>query len=870
MSENQNNILNESDNNKNKEKNGIFTTLSFLLSKILFPFTFIFSLFFRPQAKTFKRAYDKSKDIDFKYKITFAICFVFFFSLNLHANPNTNIQLPILSEMFTVLFPKALEGYKNESYLSNEAAVYLSLLVDSADALAKSLFGSIFLWFTVQAIISVAVDKQNINTNVIKRAVIALICLGLINLRLGTEVKSDNGNQSFTVSQSVIPMLFQEFVFETILATEKHVTDLDDGFYTLPSIKVVSPENFYLEFYNFTNTYLLGNEYTEEDETEEVLEKKDTISIEYLNDEYRVEFAMGGLTNKITLLSVTALNDEAQRFKIDLETKEKEFVKSYFEAMIKHSEKVGHKLANIEFTQYKNEKQTADFQNIINSSGKSYAFEGELLSYCPSIYDYDLKGSNKYVVHRFLQVAASCAAIDFFKTQYQSELFDINAVYNNTSRLKDRHIILTETNVYDEIERANKYTFKELVAFAKKECKNSYLICAELVQKISNINPEYRERLGALNGLSDVVREPMDRIIDSAAALLESRKFETSKIANMYFIDFVNENDSFADLEIKLNLKQNKNMIFDNFGLLEFEHLFVPSLKETFLKMFGNDLTIPYERLATCLYYPNQVKNGFLCERITNEVINIASSTLQSAVALKVGTVAMGAIPKSNGVGGVVLGGVNKLASKAGAPANVATAIIVPLMFDSAVKENQYSTQGTIQSLLLGSYIVSFMKVDLSSALSGLATFLYTKSLATFTLVYGIIIAVWLYIFSRMFEVVIDISLFWLKAFSETVELQEYGITALVSELFIEIIYIAMLVVFAMKLPEIHDRALTFIFERQIDSLRFMSLSMENVLTGLTPFLFTTLFYILMMWGSTQFIINKIDSSIEKQKQNTK
>lgn len=867
MSENQNNILNESDNNKNKEKNGIFTTLSFLLSKILLPFAFIFSLLFKPQAKTFKRAYDKSKEIDLKYKITFAICFVFFFSLNLYANPNTpNIQLPILSEMFTVLFPHVSDGSVNDSYLSNEATVYLSLLVDSADALAKSLFGSIFLWFTVQTIISVAVDKQNINTNVVKRAVIALICLALINVRLDTEVKSDNGNQTFIASQSVIPMLFQEFMFDTILDIERHVTDLNDNLYTLPSIKVVSPENFYLEFYNFTNTYLLGNESTEEDVTEKI----DTISIEYLNNEYRVEFAMGGLTNKITLLSVTALNDEANRFKIDLETKEKEFVKSYFEAMIKHSEKVGQKLANIEFTQYKNEKQTADFQNIINSSGKSYAFEGEVLNYCPTIYEYDLKGSNKYVVHRFLQVTASCAAFDFIKSQYQSQYFDINAVYNNTSRLKDRHIILTETNVYDEIERANKYTFKELVAFAKKECKNSYLICAEFVQIISNINPEYRERLGAMNGVSDVVREPLNRTIDSAAALLESRKFETSKIANMYFIDFVNENDSFADLNISLNLKQNKNMIFNNFGLLEFEHLFIPSLKETFLKMFGNDLTIPYERLATCLYYPNQIKNGFLCETITNEAINLAVSNLQSAVALKVGTVAMSAIPKSNGMGGVVLGGVNKLAAKAGAPANVATAIIVPLMFDSAVKENQFSTQGTIQSLLLGSYIVSFMKVDLSSALSGLATFLYTKSLATFTLVYGIIIAVWLYIFSRMFEVVIDISLFWLKAFSETVELQEYGITALVSELFIEIIYIAMLVVFAMKLPEIHDRALTFIFERQIDSLRFMSLSIENVLTGLTPFLFTTLFYILMMWGSTQFIINKIDSSIEKQKQNTK
>ncbi|WP_411062396.1 hypothetical protein AAFX13_00390 [Vibrio parahaemolyticus] len=866
MSGNQNNILNKSNNNKNKEKNGIFTTLSFLLSKILLPFTFIFSLLFKPQAKTFKRAYDKSKDIDLKYKITFAICFVFFFSINLHANPNTNIQLPILSEMFTVLFPHVSDSSVNDSYLSNEATVYLSLLVDSADALAKSLFGSIFLWFTVQAIISVAVDKQNINTNVVKRAVIALICLALINVRLDTEIKSDNGNQSFVASQSVIPMLFQEFMFDTILDIERHVTDLNDNLYTLPSIKVVSPENFYLEFYNFTNTYLLGNESTDESITEKI----DTLSIEYLNNEYRVEFAMGGLTNKITLLSVTALNDEANRFDIDLEAKEKEFVKSYFEAMIKHSEKVGHKLANIEFTQYKNEKQTADFQNIINSSGKSYAFEGELLSYCPSIYDYDLKGSNKYVVHRFLQVAASCAAIDFFKTQYQSDFFDINEVYSNTSTLKDRHVILTDTNTYNNIETANKYTFKELVDLTKRQCKNSYLICAELVQKISNINPEYRERLGAMNGLLDVVREPLDRTIDSAAALLESRKFETSKIANIYFIDFVNENDSFANLEISLNLKQNKNMIFDNFGLLEFEHLFVPSLKETFLKMFGNDLTIPYERLATCLYYPNQIKNGFLCERITNEVINIASSTLQSAVALKVGTVAMGAIPKSNGMGGVVLGGVNKLASKAGAPANVATAIIVPLMFDSAVKENQYSTQGTVQSLLLGSYIVSFMKVDLSSALSGLATFLYTKSLATFTLVYGIIIAVWLYIFSRMFEVVIDISLFWLKAFSETVELQEYGITALVSELFIEIIYIAMLVVFAMKLPEIHDRALTFIFERQIDSVRFMSLSIENVLTGLTPFLFTTLFYILMLWGLTQFIINKIDSSIEKQKQNTK
>ncbi|MDW1975696.1 hypothetical protein [Vibrio sp. Vb1980] len=866
MSENQNNILNESNENKNKEKNGIFTTLSFLLSKILIPFTFIFSLLFKPQAKTFKRAYDKSKDIDLKYKITFAICFVFFFSLNLHANPNTNIQLPILSEMFTVLFPHVSDGSVNDSYLSNEATVYLSLLVDSADALAKSLFGSIFLWFTVQAIISVAVDKQNINTNVVKRAVIALICLALINVRLDTEIKSDNGNQSFVASQSVIPMLFQEFMFDTILDIERHVTDLNDNLYTLPSIKVVSPENFYLEFYNFTNTYLLGNESTEEDVTEKI----DTISIEYLNNEYRVEFAMGGLTNKITLLSVTALNDEANRFVIDLESKEKEFVKSYFEAMIQHSEKVGHKLANIEFTQYKNEKQTADFQNIINSSGKSYAFEGELLSYCPTIYEYDLKGSNKYVVHRFLQVASSCAAIEFFKTQYQSQFFDINEVYSNTSTLKDRHVLLVPTNTYNGVETANKYTFTELVDLTKRQCENSYLICAELVQKISNINPEYRERLGALNGLLDVVREPLDRTIDSAAALLESRKFETSKIANVYFIDFVNENDSYADLEISLNLKQNKNVIFDNFGLLEFEHLFVPSLKETFLKMFGNDLTIPYERLATCLYYPNQIKNGFLCETITNEAINLAVSNLQSAVALKVGTVAMGAIPKSNGMGGVVLGGVNKLAAKAGAPANVATAIIVPLMFDSAVKENQYSTQGTIQSLLLGSYIASFMKVNLSSALDFISTFLFSKSLATFTLIYGIIIAVWLYIFSRMFELIIDISLFWLKAFSETVELQEYGITALVSELFIEIIYIPMLVIFALNLPEIHDRALTFIFERQIDSLRFMSLSIENVLTGLTPFLFTTLFYILMMWGATQFLINKLDTTVEKLKQNTK
>lgn len=867
MSEIKNNILNKNKDNRNNEKNEIYSTLSFLMSKILLPLTFILSLLFKPQARTLKRAYGKTKDINLKYKLTFGLCFILFFSLNLHANPYTSsIQLPILSEMFTVLFPHVSDGSVNESYLSNEAAVYLSVLVDASDALAKSLFGSIFLWFTVQGIISAAVDKQNINTNVIKRAVIALICLALINVRLDTNIKSDNGNQSFIASQSVIPMLFQEFMFNTIVDIESHVTDLDDNLYTLPSIKVVSPENFYLEFYNFTNTYLLGNESKKED----VAEKIDTISIEYKNNEYRIEFAIGGLTNKITLLSVTALNDEAQRFEIDLEEKEKEFVISYFKAMIKHSEKVGHKLANIEFTHYQDEKQTADFQNIINASGKSHAFEDELMSYCPSIYDYDLKGSNKYVVHRFLQVAASCAAIDFFKSQYQSQFFDINEVYSNTSTLKDRHVLLVPTNTYNDVVTANKYTFTELVDLTKRQCENSYLICAELVQKISNINPESRARLGAMNGLLDVVREPLDRTIDSAAALLESRKFETSKISNMYFIDFVNENDSFTDLEISLNLKQNKNMIFDNFGLLEFEHLFVPSLKETFLKMFGNDLTIPYERLSTCLYYPNQIKNGFLCETVTNEAINLAVSNLQSAVALKVGTVAMGAIPKSNGMGGVVLGGVNKLASKVGAPANVATAIIVPLMFDSAVKENQYSTQGTVQSLLLGSYIASFMKVNLASALDFVSTFLFSKSLATFTLIYGIIVAVWLYIFSRVFELVVDISLFWLKAFAETVELQEYGITALISELFIEIIYIPMLVIFALNLPDLHDRALTFIFERQIDSLRFMSLSIENVLIGLTPFLFTTLFYILMMWGSTQFLINKLDATVEKLKQNTK
>ncbi|WP_373942877.1 hypothetical protein L0991_03695 [Vibrio chagasii] len=864
------NLKTQTNNNTNKgnncNKKGFFTSiLTFFVCLLLSPFRFL-RFVHTPQIKVISRTFNKCKKFDIRYTILFFVCFIFFFAKNISASPTiSQIELPIISESLAFLFGNENIGTINESYIPAEANVYIGLLKETSDALANGLFLALFIWFLAQTIISATLNEFNVHTA--KRAFIALICIIFMNITFEREVMLENGQEKFISEETTIPTLFQTFFADTFLELELFVTDKENETFKIQPIKVISPEHFALEFYDFTNTYLLGIETSDK--------LTDTLSIEYNAEQYRVEFAMGGITKKYTFNENVRYNQESTSFKFDLKKLEKELVIDYFQAMIAHAQKVKDQIENVEFTGFVDDGQTANFQNGFNKSFESIAFENPVISYCPTIYDYDLTGADEYTLQRFMQVAASCASIDFFTKQYKSDDFDIYEVYTDNYILDNRYALLY---IFDELENNDEkkilspkeFTWNKLVSKADKYCDYSYLLCAEMIKVLVHYNPDYRDRLGALYGVLDIVKDPVNLLLDGSDDLLQSRSIESSTIANLSYLDFVNEDTAIENIKFTLNREQKKELVFDNLDLLNLEHLFIPSLQQIFKSVYNTDLTSPFQRMITCLNYPNQLKNGVMCDTTTNEFMMLNASAISTGLTIYIGSTAQKLLPISDGVGGIVIGGASKLAKTAAHSASIATAVVTPIFANQLVKENPYSAQETAQTLLTSSYILSFFKLDFSQIFSLLGSLLISSGFSGISLIYWVKIYFWLYIFSRIFEFIIDSNLFWLIAFKETVEEQEYGLIAIAIELFVETIYIAVLVMFALDLPDIHDRMLYFILSDLSESLNLMSLSISNFVSEIVPFTFKIVFYCLLMIGTLQVLLAVSENTITEAKQNIK
>jgi len=814
--------------------------------------TFIF-LF--PKLALAKRIKDKAKAANFSITFNryFMLMFVTLFSLlffqsayAITENPITGERIDyILSGVLEWINPDIVDGELSESYAPKELGINLALIMAFATSSAVSLIAVTMYWFGLKFLLDKVMGVNNINTS--SRA-LAFVILALASSQYTKEVDV----HGYKVQKSYLQITADKAIREALLLADSIATTNYDKPVSVPSYKVISPKHLSNDFVKILNVYLMSGSKTEQ--------LTDTVSIEFSDNLYRIEFEMGGSKTKITYKSGVALNKLASElFGVDLLIKEQEFVRRLTESQFKNAVAVANKLKNIDFSHL---KTTSDSQDIENIRGKRLSFADEYQTYCENIYEYPLAGSDIKSIQKYNQITALCAAESFLTEQYQNSFYKAEDVYAKTSILRPYN-----TPLFGEIILTT--TYEEVVKHTLKSCDkdSGYMHCAEAIQFTSQQNIEKNKELGVLVFPVSIVNELAGSVYDASDKILKDKIFEQEEYRTIAFNDLVLEERSLFDIKFQLNQTKNPEIVANPFDLYDISQWEIPTLEQIFRSITGSKITEPYERVRTCLYHFDSIFDGFKCQNPRKELVKFGTGFGKTAFAILATGAATSQMSTSSKFTGAVLGGgASKLGKVAGVAGAGAASMLIPSMMTNPTKDDPYYSQETASAIVFTSYLISFYNAEFTEHLFTLAMMMLLISAGILILVFGIYIHLFLYFVGILLELIIDSKMLILLLFTRTLDDGFKGMYSVLRSMVVELTFL-ILIVYMMKLmPEIQDWLLLDQFESIFEVTRAMEGSIENILTGIPKLLMLVVTKVIVLTLVVNFITGMLDKSLEQMK----
>ncbi|MFA0464336.1 MULTISPECIES: hypothetical protein [unclassified Vibrio] len=835
---------------------------------------FMLSILFFPQVQMGKRIGSKSKEIyktndkfkkysDFvskfkrrnPFKINYkfigfatSIISIFFYQSTVVADEvlqNTNTEMKNLMGVF---FPDLVEvGLFNPSYAHDDLGIYLSIVGVFVIHVATGLLLSGVLWFAVKFIVDMMMGVSNRATY--SRLLSYIAVLFALSLNTTQEV------HGYKVERNQVQYYMITLLIEYLDKADELATTNTEISYSSPSIRVFDPANLRHEFLNISNLYLLSL-VNGDAET-------DTISIEFANDIYRVEFGMGGAVTLITNQSSVALNEQSTLLGQDLEKKESELIRHLIESIIDNAVAVGKKIKSIEFSGLKEDYKTTNMFNYENATETKVVYDKDYKTYCDGIYDEDLTGINKKGLQAYLEIAATCAAKTFLEEEYKNDFFNIADIY-------DEKYILNKGNALLFGEQT-KVTYSEILQNVDKLCAvgNGYFPCAEAIQFASYRNAESHKKLGVFSPSVKVVNQLASSFVDTSDRVLKTRTFEQYESGTIAFVDYIHDERALHNVSFELNKINNVGIVADSFDLYDFTKMNIPSLSEVLQLIVGYKLTEPYERILTCFLHSYEIRNGFKCNSISQETMDLGVGMTKTSLQIFATNTAVSAFStKSKLRNGVQLGKTSSLGGATKATAAIATSIVMPGLISAATKEDHYSSAVTAQTLTMSAFILKYFNLDFTSSLTKFSMMMGTAGIALILITVSFTFVFTLTFIAKLTELIIDIHLAPLKAFTSVLEHQEQGLFKIYQEFVAEIIYMILIIVLIMMMPLVIDKLLLSVLEQMFDILRTMQGSVENILTAMTSLLMNVLKNLMLMFMTIQFVIGFGDYQLQSIKQN--
>lgn len=681
---------------------------------------------------------------------------------------------------------------------------------------------------TLSLMTALALAETSVESSLGKYGSKALLLLSLLALlNFNTTVNMGNGN---TMKIPVLQYHIIKLSYGLILDVERSIERIsseEDRDYLIPSIKVGDPLALVDDFETFTLDFLASS----------FLSKDYTLNVVAKDDLYYLSVKMGNSLSYYTFRKNTVLNDYGKELEIDIESKEKEIVIDYFNALVNSAIQTKTIADSKTILEIKN---TED--NVTNSnefSNRTF-FDKEYVEYCESIdntFDkYDTIYKSELLL--YVKVKAMCSSRNFMIKHYDNSLYDYESVLNG-SVLND-----SSTMIFGSEEEL---TVKEIKDLTEKLCsKDGYFSCAPALQFYKNKYHYQNIKLGILSIPSKLLNDYHESLSNYSNDLFRMRKIDKSYINSNLFNDNERGGEVIDTITFTATPKTYHKTIENYIDLIDLSKLAIPSTDQVITEIVGMEVTGIVKRFSNCLDSPETISNGYRCLSINKEATDFGKGLAKTALLLKMSS-AYNSAQTDKGLKG-------KLQDSL-------FAFLTVEFSNNYFTDTPYFSTKTINNIVVTQIVLKHLSIDVSKILTKISSVFLTSAIMTISLVFLIFVPTIFSILNSFKRLILNIIYLPMTIFTNVMssvnrvdgEMYKIAFKEIFSDFIRLLLYIVLIYIIYLNI----DIILMITF----DNIKAMILSMEQSFFDFSFHLLSFVIKIVIMF----FIINSVKSKLSQQ-----
>ncbi|CAM2875125.1 hypothetical protein [Moritella viscosa] len=720
------------------------------------------------------------------------------------------------------------------SYVSLETPTQLAALAQSLDQILLDYVPIVALIFCVLFLLE-SLTPEGASKGTRSRVIAMLFVLFIASPLNTQEYKTASGH---TEQVNNYRYIIQTAFAKVVEAGEKMIDFFDGEDITIHSIQLPDPKVLKDNYLDISHVFLKNVE-----SQQDVLDTK--LNVSFKDDAYTARFEMGGSETIISNMSNTIMNQKAET--IDEALAEKEMIQDFYQSLFEHSYKVAQNISNTKISYDK--ELSSDFTDAQNLGHKESVLEGDYKQYCEGIYTYDLSGADMGVMNAYLDVAAQCASHNFLVKHYASPYFDSEEIISGQGALNDLNAMPFGHSVFE-------LDFDDIKAKAKLTCSSGgYFACAEAIQITEKAYVKTNKKLGLITTPVNAINDVVSSYVDISGDVMRRRLHTQTPVKGVGYRDLILDKDAYFSINFTKNIEKQDFEVLHLLQFIDITDIPKPAFSTIVNTIAGSDFMSPINKFTSCYNAFNQIRNGYKCGSVKDEVIDLGTGFIQWGVSFKTGAMLMSFNKKK--------GKAFKMSSdklkKYGSAVGTVTAIIAPSAYDNQFKTSSYFSSTGATEILATAAILQYFGLEAIKFLGWLGSVAIGIGFLFYYLVLMLPLTFFKFSLLRAYKFIIDqtiaFNLFFLNGFSRGMD----GIESVYDEFIIDLHALFMNFILQVISPIIIISSFTIIFQYLHDILIKIDGNLGTQIMNIIILLFELLAVFLLLRMLPKMMNSQID-----------
>jgi hypothetical protein len=712
----------------------------------------------------------------------------------------------------------------------------INIMLPLAVLLLSYKFIVVLVYYTTDSESPEAVQK------IISASVLLVVTFTLSPAALIEYDAGEDGNIKITPVQYAMYSFLGEKLLKLEVASEKDFTVA----YMIPEIELGHPLAIKDDLRLFLEGYL-SNDFIEEEKN---------INVFKVDESYKARFDLGNGSYIFNMPIDQTKNKKASAyFGVDLEAKELEMAKDYFQTLIDTAVIAKRFTEQVEVG---TQGDTISNTTIVNYFNNEVYYDKDYREYCSTIETPATNRMNIATYNNYLEILTACKSEEFLAKHYNNKKYDYKTAYSETNPYLRTGFVM----IFGQNEVMHRLTAEEIAIEVGKICKEGFFSCSEAVSFAIGRHETSKIKIGFLTrparALNDLFKNTFKGY---SIAAIETRTFTKDDIINEVSnlgeeiygaMGAIDAGDGLSGtLAFSMNMPgipNSYNTIINEAGSGYFDFVnVIPKDVDDVVKMStGITIANTLQRFNTCLDNPEVVTDNFRCRSATLELLDISKSIWSTGLKIKMynalsrpfSTKKEGGISQEKTKDPIVETIKSKLARYA-----LIGGLFYQSSSDATFKGNPYSLGYTSEALVATSLISKSLQGSLPAIIDSTASKMMFFGMTLFTVVFMPIIFFVYRFLEKLFEIIIEIIIMPLTSVIYAYKQGEVGVMNIFKEFIVDIGILVVYAIVPYVILAFYDMKISFFIREilgQMDETftSFQSIILNSALLLLYIFIF--------------------------------